>query len=214
MLVQALMTFCNNGYRVTLSGVAGTATGALLTAEAEAEGLPADFVPDLDTALELAETRLLSGHQEMTDTARYALADMSILSGLAAEDYRALETVVRPYSYADGERIISHDTAVEAVFLVASGLVDLTLPAADGRPRRLASVGPGQCFGEAALADGAAIAADAHAKGAATCYALPVAELRALSADRPGLLPAILSNIVRSLGARLRQAHDEIRRLE
>lgn len=214
MLVQSLMTFCNTGYRVTLSGVSGAGSSGLVRVEAEAEGLPAEFLPDLDAALEQAETRLLMGHQEMSDTARYALPDMSILSGLSSEDYRALESIVRVYRYGDGEQIIAHDAQVEAVFLVASGVVDLTLPGADGRSRRLVSVGPGQCFGEAALADGAAMAADAHAKGAATCYALPVAELRDLSAERPGLIPAILSNVVRSLGARLRHAHDEIRRLE
>ena len=194
-------------------GAAGTGLAAL-SARIEGDCPWIAFETDLDTAVQRAEDRLLSGHHETRDTAKYSLASMEIFSGLDAEDLRMLEGIVSTVSYSAGQKIMSEGDPANAFFVLASGTASVSITLGDGRQRRLASIGPGASFGERALVEAGRRSADVHADGPVVAYIFSLDRIQKLAETRPRILLQILSNIVRDLSQRLQQANEEIRNLE
>jgi glutaminase len=87
------------------------------------------------------------------------------------------------------------------------------LPSAEGEEAIIATLRPGDFFGELALLDGGRRSADVIADEAALCYVLPIAKLNALAGEEPEIRTQLVINIGRELSARLRRADAEIRSL-
>ncbi|WP_165354518.1 glutaminase A [Tropicimonas sp. IMCC6043] len=172
------------------------------------------FVVDIDRALEAEENALLAEHGLSHGAEKLSLADMELFEGLAREDIAALESVVLTFEFKAGETILRIGDIGQVFFIVARGAVSITLGDPDKPARRIASVGPGQSFGEMALLDGGRRSANVRADTPVLAYGLAVEEVRRLSVDGPQILETILSNIVRSLSNRLRAANDQINALE
>ncbi|WP_159458482.1 glutaminase A [Roseisalinus antarcticus] len=208
LMSDAIAAFGGAGQTITLAGI---------RADGPLSGLLSDAVrtaPDLDRALEAVEDRLLRSHQNGQDDARYALADFDLFAGLAPEEIRVLEDIVRMTSFRPGDRIVAEGEAADTVFMVASGAAEVSIALAAERRRRLASIGPGVSFGEMALVEGGVRTADVTALAPSLCYVFRVDELKALSDSHPRILSEILSNLVRTLAGRLGHANAEIRRLD
>jgi glutaminase len=213
LLAEAFGTFCKVGCKMILTGIRSDGPLKALREKIEEQRVPLAFASDADTALEAAEERLLTKHYERADTAKYAFSKIDIFAGLSREDYRVLEGFVSTYSYSKGEQIIREGDIANAVFVVASGSVSVSIDLSDGRRKRLAAVGPGFAFGEMALVEGGTRTADVYADEPVVCYVFSVDQINALQKDHPKIPITILSNLAQSLSKRLQQANQEIRLL-
>jgi CRP-like cAMP-binding protein len=76
---------------------------------------------------------------------------------------------------------------------------------------RLATLGPGTCFGEFALiAPNAKRSADVVSDTSVTCLVMPLASYDKLRESWPGACETILRNVASLLSDRLRQANSKI----
>ncbi len=171
---------------------------------------------DTDSALEWCEDRLLAGSGQEGSGAKFALAELDLLKGLSPEEYRLVETIVKPLIFEKGEVIIREGTDAKLFFVVARGTVSVQIrvQGQDGRKRRVASIGPGLSFGEMALLDGGKRSADIVADERVICYGLAVGQLQELAAEHPNVMITILGNLTREFSERLRHANEEIGALE
>jgi glutaminase len=178
-------------------------------------GLPAapEFVADVDRALAAFEDRQLAaaglGHRET----RLPIEAFDIFAGVTRTDMRRLEDIAAPLDFAAGETILHTGEESTALFAIAGGTVSVLFRSADGPPRRVGSIGPGQAFGDMALLDGTRRTTDVVADGPVLAYAFPVTALRELGVESPTLLSTILGNMVRVLSDRLRAANTAIQAL-
>jgi glutaminase len=171
---------------------------------------------DTDAALEWCEDRLLAASGEEGTGTKFALSELDLLKGLSPDEYRLIETIVKPLVFEKGEVIIREGSDAKLFFVVARGTVSVQIrvQGQDGRKRRVASLGPGMSFGEMALLDGGKRSADIVADERVICYGLAVQQLQELAAEHPNVLITILGNLTREFSERLRHANDEISVLE
>jgi glutaminase len=171
---------------------------------------------DTDAALEWCEDRLLAASGEEGTGTKFALSELDLLKGLSPDEYRLIETIVKPLVFEKGEVIIREGSDAKLFFVVARGTVSVQIrvQGQDGRKRRVASLGPGMSFGEMALLDGGKRSADIVADERVICYGLAVQQLQELAAEHPNVLITILGNLTREFSERLRHANDEISALE
>ena len=112
--------------------------------------------------------------------------------------------------YRKGETIFHQGDAGDALFVIESGAVKIVLPSAGGEEEAIiATLGPGDFFGELALLDGADRSATAIAHGPTTAYRLGRADFERLMDTRPELRVALLAALVAEL-RRLTQHVDEL----
>lgn len=171
------------------------------------------FAADIDRALEQAENDILAAAGASHGSERLSLADLELFHGLDREDLAALEGSISSYRFEAGEQILRAGDPAQLIFMVARGTVSVHVGAAADRGRRIASIGPGQAFGEMALLDGGHRSADVWADTAVLAYGISVQELQRISVQRPQILMRVYGNIIRALSGRLRCANDHIRAL-
>jgi glutaminase len=185
-------------------------------AEHETERLVRVF-RDVDAALEWCENQLLAQLLKHAPEPKFSLPELDVFKGLSAQEFRLLETIVRPLVFEKGEIIIREGDQAKLFFVLARGTasVQIRVPTQTGeRKRRVASLGPGLTFGEMALLDGGARSADVIADERVICYGLAVEQLQELSAAHPNIMVTILGNLTREFSERLRHANAAIRTLE
>lgn len=130
--------------------------------------------PDRRTAL-LATAPLLSGVDEV---------------GLASVAAKAVEV-----AFSDGQVIARQGDVGSGLFIIASGAVRVVR---DGDT--IATLGPGEFFGELSVLDGQPRTAQVVAAGPTVCLALSTWEFEAVVRERPDVALAIM----RGLAGRLR----------
>jgi CRP-like cAMP-binding protein len=108
-----------------------------------------------------------------------------------------------------GSRIITQGTSPDKVFLLSRGTVAVMLQLPTGREHRIATIGPGSTFGELALMDNDARAANVDAATDVVCYALDTHELEAHPAG-DALRSKLIEQLAREMADRLRRADAEI----
>jgi glutaminase len=185
-------------------------------AEHETERLLRVF-RDVDAALEWCEDQLVLDARKYPPDPKFALAALDVFKGLSAEEYRLVETIVRPLIFDKGELIIREGDQAKLFFVLARGTVSVQIrvPTQTGeKQRRVASLGPGVTFGEMALFDGGARSADVIADERVICYGLAVEQLQQLAVTHPNIMVTILTNLTREFSERLRHANEAIRTLE
>jgi glutaminase len=185
-------------------------------AEHEADRLLRVF-SDVDAALEWCENQLLIQLLSRAPEPKFALPELDIFKGLSPQEYRLLETIIRPLVFEKGELIIREGDQAKLFFVLARGTASVQIKVqtqAGERKRRVASLGPGLTFGEMALLDGGARSADVIADERVICYGLAVQQLQELSATHPNIMVTILGNLTREFSERLRHANEAIRTLE
>ena len=94
------------------------------------------------------------------------LRGVEIFSELAEEDLREIAALLKEMRVADGTLIAGEGEAGDALYLIASGRVRVSVADSSGRERELELLGEGRCFGEAALATGEPYPATVRAVGA------------------------------------------------
>jgi len=146
--------------------------------------------------------------------ATLALATLRACRLFGGMDEASLELVgdaLRPRHFRRGETLFHVGDPGDALFIVASGSVKITLPPDDGsEPAILTTIGPGGFFGELALLDGGRRSATAVALDAVTTLILRRDALDHLVDDQPALRRALLVALaaeIRRLTAQVQDLH-------
>ncbi|SHL37988.1 L-glutaminase [Roseovarius marisflavi] len=214
LLMAAFDDFLKQGRRIRLSGMRPELPFSACIKEKQRDLANLLLFPDLDDALEAAENKVLEGHFEEFDTAKYEMSKLDLLRGLSDLEYGVLENLVRIYSYGEGEKIVSEGDDAASFYIIANGLADVVINMGEGRNKRLASLGPGASFGELALVEGGRRTADVIAAQSTMCYVFPVEGMLKAAETHPNILIKLLCNMVGNIASRLKHANDEIRGLQ
>ncbi|WP_395696897.1 glutaminase A [Methylocella sp.] len=169
--------------------------------------------PSLDAALEAAEELLLGARAPTA--AELAPEDADLLAALPPAERKKLLEAALPVRrvFARGARVARAGEPTRELLLVSAGRLAVIARAGDGAPAPAGDLGPGSCVGALALFDETPAPADVVALGETTCWALPLAPLRAFLAPRPELSRAIAARLAVYLAGRLRRARAAARAL-
>ncbi|MEQ8196237.1 MAG: cyclic nucleotide-binding domain-containing protein, partial [Rhodospirillales bacterium] len=172
--------------------------------------------PDTDTALSLAEDKLLRRVEGGFGNApELQLSEIDVLKGLGGADIAFLETIMARQEFSAGATIFAQGEAADAMYFLAAGTVSVRLNI-PGQPRtvRLASFKPGVVFGEMGLMRAEERSANVIADDAVVCYSMTVEAFRKLGEEHPEILAKMLLNMSRELSERLRITSDQVGELE
>jgi CRP/FNR family cyclic AMP-dependent transcriptional regulator len=128
-----------------------------------------------------------------------ALATIPFFAGL---DPAALDRVaggMRSRRFRRGEVIFHLGDPGDALFIIVSGAVKISLPAETGEEAILATLRPGNVFGELALLDGAPRSATATSIEPVETLVLPRERFRELIATEPTIRDALLASLAMEL---------------
>lgn len=216
LFVQTAESLTAQGVVLAVTGLAPEGPLAPLRAALAAhDGLSGLlFFADGDAALEHFEEVLLTRAQLAPRPTRFDLREMELFAGLREDDLRQLQAIAASLQYEAGQTILAEGDEARAFFVVARGSASIFVNLGSGARKRVGSVGPGFSFGEMALLDRGRRSADVVADTRVICYAFSMDRIRELTEDQPRILATIMSNLVKNLSDRLRQANAQIRALE
>jgi CRP/FNR family cyclic AMP-dependent transcriptional regulator len=144
--------------------------------------------------------------RSMTD----ALAGVPLFAGLDGAGLASLVLGMRVRRFRRGETIFHVGDPGDALFIVISGSIKITLPADTGDEAILATLRPGDFFGELALLDGAPRSATAVAIEPTETYILARDRFREMIATEPVMREALLATLaaeVRRLTHHVEELH-------
>jgi CRP-like cAMP-binding protein len=134
------------------------------------------------------------GHEE-------ALRNVPLFANLEASDLNRLGKILVPRQYESGETIIKEGDEAVGFFIISSGKVRVVKDLGGGKEQALATLTPGEFFGETALLDGYPRTATVQAVDKTECLAMTrwdfMSELKGS--------PTMAVEIVRVLARRLRK---------
>lgn len=152
---------------------------------------------DRDGASEWIEERLLARHGGAgLRPESVPLADHRLTRGLTAAQLDRLAALLRPRTFARGERIAAAGEEATELFLLMRGELSTSVPLPGGGRRRLATVTPGWSVGEMAVLGEAARTADTHADADGELLVLGARHFHALAAEDPPLHATLLRNML------------------
>jgi CRP/FNR family cyclic AMP-dependent transcriptional regulator len=128
-----------------------------------------------------------------------SLAVVPLFTGLDESGLDSLGREMRIRRFRRGEVIFHQGDPGDALFIVLGGLVRIWLPGETGDEAILATLRPGDFFGELALLDGAPRSASATAVEATETAVLPRDRFRELIATEAGIRDVFLVAIAREL---------------
>jgi MFS superfamily sulfate permease-like transporter/CRP-like cAMP-binding protein len=176
---------------------------------------PTDWYPDLDLALECAETGLLRRHGLTAGTlAARPLAESDLVLDLSPQQIAVLEPFLKPLSVPAGQPLFRQGDHGSSLFVVTRGAISIRLGQQAAPGKRLISIGPGAVFGEMALITGAPRSADALADEDSALLELDRSAFSILLSDDPDIAAGILRQIAAELAGRLRDTTRQLRDLE
>jgi glutaminase len=173
------------------------------------------FQPQLDLGLEWCETRLLAGHDVRHSSAALAgLAEHPMLVGAAPQDLAWLTERMPRQTFDPGTVIVRRGDPGDALYFIVAGEVSVIIPLPRGGTRRLATLGAGMVFGEAALLSGAKRGADVRADNTVDCALLRAEDFAVLEHERPALMIRLLQGLLRSVNSTAQRLTSEVAALE
>ena len=128
-----------------------------------------------------------------------ALAAIPFFAGLDRDALDRLAGSMRSRRFRRGEVIFHLGDPGDALFVIVSGDVKISLPSETGEEAILATLGSGAVFGELALLDGAPRSASATALTATETVVLPRDRFRELIATEAPVRDALLASIAGEL---------------
>jgi CRP/FNR family cyclic AMP-dependent transcriptional regulator len=132
--------------------------------------------------------------------ARHALARCVLFEGIDGAVLDACVECLRPRRYRREETVFHQGDSGNGLYVIASGGVKVVLPSPDaGEAAILATLGPGDFFGELALLDGGAHSASVIALEPMEALVLGRADFERLLETQPGLQRALIGSLAREL---------------
>src|ERR671937_2026194 len=108
------------------------------------------------------------------------LERVPLFSDLDHGELERFSRVAVPRSFPPGTRVFHEGDRSDACYIVRSGSFRVTREHPDGRAITLATLGPGDIFGELAMLDGEVRSASVEALSESELLALPAADVRRL----------------------------------
>jgi CRP-like cAMP-binding protein len=130
----------------------------------------------------------------MPDEPYEFLRGVDLFSEVSDKDLRTIAGSMRKRTFASGERIVSEGEGGVGFFFVASGSLAVTVDGA-----RVATLGPGDHFGEVALLAGADRTATVSADSDVVCWGMPAWNFRPLVREQPTVTVKLLERMARQL---------------
>jgi CRP/FNR family transcriptional regulator, cyclic AMP receptor protein len=136
------------------------------------------------------------------------LSRVPLFSELSPDELDRISRVSVARSFPAGVRVFHEGDQSDACYLVRTGDLRVTREHPDGRAIALATLGPGDIFGELAMLDGEARSASVETLTDAELLALPAADVRRLLADHPEISVKLIAALTR----RLRETNERVAR--
>lgn len=128
-----------------------------------------------------------------------ALRSVPFFAGLDSDALGRVAAGMRSRRFRRGEVIFHVGDPGDALFIIVSGEVKISLPSEAGEEAILVRLQPGDVFGELALLDGAPRSATATALNAAETVVLPRDRFRELIASEPAVRDTLLASLASEL---------------
>lgn len=129
------------------------------------------------------------------------LRSVPLFAGLEEGELERFSHVAVPRSFPAGTRVFHEGDSSDACYIVSEGSFRVTREHSDGRAITLATLGPGEIFGELAMLDGDRRSASAESITDGTLLALPANDVRSLLARNPEIALKLVAGLVRRLRA-------------
>jgi CRP/FNR family transcriptional regulator, cyclic AMP receptor protein len=129
------------------------------------------------------------------------LKSVALFADLEGEELERFSHVAVPRSFPAGTRVFHEGDSSDACYIVKDGSFRVTREHSDGRAITLATLGPGEIFGELAMLDGDSRSASAEALTDGELLALPANDVRSLLARHPEIALKLVAGLVRRLRA-------------
>jgi CRP/FNR family transcriptional regulator, cyclic AMP receptor protein len=136
------------------------------------------------------------------------LRSVALFADLEEGELERFSHVAVPRSFPAGTRVFHEGDSSDACYIVSDGSFRVTREHSDGRAITLATLGPGEIFGELAMLDGDKRSASAESITDGTLLALPANDVRNLLSRNPEIALKLVAGLVR----RLRQANMRLSR--
>ena len=145
---------------------------------------------------------------EEVKTSAQLLRSVPLFADLEEDELERFSRVAVPRSFPAGTRVFHEGDRSDACYIVREGSFRVTREHSDGRAITLATLGPGEVFGELAMLDGDLRSASAEALSDGELLALPATDVKGLLARHPEISVKLVAALVR----RLRAANERISR--
>jgi SulP family sulfate permease len=173
---------------------------------------PGHFFPDIDSAIEHAEDKILCGNLCQVPNREFRLSEMDILADFNEKEIFIISGILDIKTYQQGDVIIKQGDRNRDLFLLARGTVSAKLPLRNkGHGRRLNSINAGVSFGEIAMFDNKPRSVDVVADEDVKIYRLPYRHFRMLQKQEPLITNKLVMNMALILSTRLRSSTEEIK---
>ncbi len=129
------------------------------------------------------------------------LRSVPLFADLEEGELERFSHVAVPRSFPAGTRVFHEGDSSDACYIVSEGSFRVTREHSDGRAITLATLGPGEIFGELAMLDGDKRSASAESITDGTLLALPANDVRGLLARNPEIALKLVAGLVRRLRA-------------
>ncbi len=129
------------------------------------------------------------------------LRSVPLFADLEEGELERFSQVAVPRSFPAATRVFHEGDSSDACYIVSEGSFRVTREHSDGRAITLATLGPGEIFGELAMLDGDRRSASAESITDGTLLALPANDVRSLLARNPEIALKLVAGLVRRLRA-------------
>jgi cAMP-binding proteins - catabolite gene activator and regulatory subunit of cAMP-dependent protein kinases len=136
------------------------------------------------------------------------LARVPLFDDLSQEELERIAAVAVPRSYPRGVRVFHEGDQSDACYIVRSGNLRVTREHSDGRAIALATLGPGDFFGELAMFDGGTRSASVETLSEVELLAVPAGDMRRVIAEHGDIAAKLIVAITR----RLRETNERVTR--
>ncbi len=140
----------------------------------------------------------------MSDSIPQRLATVRIFQHLGQDDLKKVAKIAKPRRVAAHTVVFFEGNRADAFFIVLSGSLRVFQTAKDGRVKVLATMGPGETFGELAMLDGHPRSASVETADACELLVISRKDFRELATATPGILWGVLESVC----ARVRAQND------
>ena len=136
------------------------------------------------------------------------LSRVPLFAELSPTELERISSVAVPRSFPKGVRVFLEGDSGDACYIVRSGGLRVTREHQDGRAIALATLGPGDIFGELAMIDGGTRSASVETLTESQLLAVPASAMRRVIADHGDIAAKLIIAITR----RLRETNERVAR--
>ncbi len=144
----------------------------------------------------------------MAEASAQLLGRVPLFSDLSEAELERIGSVAVPRAFPKNVRVFHEGDKSDACYIVRSGELRVTREHSDGRAIALATLGPGDIFGELAMLDGGSRSASVETLIDSELLALPAADVRRVISDHGD----IAAKLIVAITKRLRETNERVAR--